>query len=155
MQISKTDFIHYLNCPKSFWLLKHKPDDYPHGEFSDYMKKLTSEGYEVEGFFRSLLQSQADADRYSFQSIFQTERGLYAKADAIRDNGDGTINLYEVKSSTSVKKNGQHNQIKDATFQKIAPEEAGLRVAKVFIVRVSQSFPCLIHTFDLCGHLLV
>jgi hypothetical protein len=27
--------------------LKHKPDKYPHGEFSDYMKKLTFEGYEV------------------------------------------------------------------------------------------------------------
>lgn len=140
MQISKTDFIHYLNCPKSLWLLKHKPDDYPHGEFSDYMKKLTAEGYEVEGFFRSLLRSQADADRYSFQSIFQTERGLYAKADAIRENGDGRINLFEVKSSTSVKKNGQHNQIKDATFQKIAAEEVGLRVAKVFIVHLNKDY---------------
>jgi hypothetical protein len=38
----------------------------------------------------------------------------------IRDNGDGTINLYEVKSSTSVKSSGQHNKIKDAAFQKIA-----------------------------------
>lgn len=140
MQISKTDFIHFLNCPKSLWLLKHKPDDYPHGEFSDYMKKLTAEGYEVEDYFRSLLQSQADAERYSFQSIFATKRGLYAKADAIRDNGDGTINLYEVKSSTSVKKNGQHNQIKDATFQKIAAEEAGLSVSKVFIVHLNKDY---------------
>ncbi|WP_306737630.1 hypothetical protein, partial [Marimonas arenosa] len=140
MQISKTDFIHYLNCPKSLWLLKHKPDEYPHGEFSDYMKKLTAEGYEVEGFFRSLLQSQADADSYSFQSVFQTRRGLYAKADAIRENGDGTINLYEVKSSTSVKRNGQHNQIKDAAFQKIAAEETSLRVSKVFIVHLNKDY---------------
>ena len=140
MQISKTDFIHYLNCPKSLWLLKQKPDKYPHGEFSDYMKKLTSEGYEVEAFAQKLIKNQPDAASYSFQSVFQTQRGLYAKADVIRDNGDGTINLYEVKSSTSVKKAGPHNQIKDAAFQKVAAEEAGLKIAKVFIVHLNKDY---------------
>jgi hypothetical protein len=140
MEISKTDFIHYLNCPKSLWLLKYKPDRYPHGEFSDYMKKLTAEGYEVEAYALKLIINQSDAASYSFQSVFQTQRGLYAKADLIRDNGDGTINLYEVKSSTSVKKGGQHNQIKDAAFQKIAAEEAGLQVARVFIVHLNKDY---------------
>ncbi len=95
MQISKTDFIHYLNCPKSLWLLKHKPDQYPHGEFSDYMKKLTSEGYDVEAQAQKLIHSQPDAASYSFQSVFQTPQGLYAKADVIRDNGDGIINFLD------------------------------------------------------------
>jgi hypothetical protein len=140
MQISKTDFIHHLNCPKSLWLLKHKPDKYPHGEFSDYMKKLTFEGYEVEAYVKKLIKNQPNAASYSFQSIFQTQRGLYAKADVIRDNGDGTINLYEVKSSTSVKSSGQHNQIKDAAFQKIAAEETGLKVARVFIVHLNKDY---------------
>jgi hypothetical protein len=58
----------------------------------------------------------------------------------IRDNGDGTINLYEVKSSTSVKSSGQHNQIKDAAFQKIAAEETGLKVARVFIVHLNKDY---------------
>ena len=140
MQISKTDFIHYLNCPKSLWLLKHKPDQYPHGEFSDYMKKLTAEGYEVEDYVQKLIKNQPDAASYSFQSVFQTQRGLYAKVDVIRDNGDGTINLYEVKSSTSVKNSGQHNQIQDAAFQKRAAEEAGLQVARVFIVHLNKDY---------------
>jgi len=48
MQLSKTDFIQYLNCPKSLWWLRHEPDSYPHGEFSVFMQKLTREGYEVE-----------------------------------------------------------------------------------------------------------
>lgn len=104
------------------------------------MKKLTAEGYEVEGWCRLFLQSQADAERYSFQSIFATQRGLYAKADAVRCNDDGTINLYEVKSSTSVKKSGKHNQIKDATFQKIAAEEASVTVSKVFIVHLNKDY---------------
>lgn len=140
MQISKTDFIQYLNCPKSLWLLKHSPEQFPHGDFSDYMKKLTAEGYEVEAYVQQLLNSQADAGTYSYQSIFRTERGLYAKADVTRDNGDGTISLYEIKSSTSVKRGGQHNQIKDAAFQKIVAEESGLKVAKVFIVHLNKDY---------------
>ena len=140
MYISKTDFIHYLNCPKSLWLLKHKPDQYPHGKFSDYMKKLTAEGFEVEAIVQKLIKNAPDAASYSFQSVFQTQHGLYAKADMIRDNRVGTIDLYEVKSSTSVKKGGQHNQIKDAAFQKIAAEEAGLEVARVFIVHLNKDY---------------
>jgi hypothetical protein len=103
-------------------------------------KKLTAEGYEVEAYVQALLKAHSDAASYSFQSVFQTQRGLYAKADVTRDNGDGTINLYEVKSSTSVKNNGQHNQIKDAAFQKIAAEEAGLKIARVFIVHLNKDY---------------
>ena len=125
---------------KSLWLLKHKPGQYPHGEFSDYMKKLTAEGYQVEAYVQALLNSRPDAASYSFQSVFQSPRGLYAKADVTRDNGDGTINLYEVKSSTSVKKSGQHNQIKDAAFQKLASEECGQPVGKVFIVHLNKDY---------------
>ncbi|MCP4096042.1 MAG: DUF2779 domain-containing protein [Planctomycetaceae bacterium] len=140
MQFSKTDFIHYLKCPKSLWLLKHKPNIYPYGEFSDYAKKISAEGYEVEKYAQTLLSAQPDADTYSFQSIFQTERGLYARADVTRDNGDGTINIYEIKSSTSVKRGSQHNQIKDAAFQKIAAIEAGAKVASIFIVHLNKHY---------------
>jgi hypothetical protein len=87
MQNSKTDFIHHLNCPKLLWLLKHKPNKYPHGEFSDYMKKLTFEVYKVEAYVQELIKNQPNAAFYSFPSIFQTQPGLYAKADVIRDNG--------------------------------------------------------------------
>jgi len=140
MQFSKTDFIHYLNCPKSLWLLKHKPDLYPHGEFSDYAKKIAAEGYEVEAYVQAFLGAPPESDTFSFQSVFQTKRGLYARADVTRENGDGTINIYEVKSSTSVKDGSQHNQIKDAAFQKIAAAETGAKVDKVFIVHLNKEY---------------
>ncbi len=109
MQISKTDFIQYLHCPRSIWLKKHKPDAYPHGEFTDYAKKLVAEGHEVEGYVRDLISARDDADRFSFQSVFEAKRGLYAKADMVRDNEDGSISIYEIKSSTSVKTDAKHN----------------------------------------------
>ena len=140
MQLSKTDFIHFLNCPKSLWLLKHKPSAYPYGDFSGFMKKIAAEGYEVEDQVRVYLDAQPDASSYSWQVIFQTASGLYAKADVIRHNVDGTINIYEVKSSTSVKKDPKHNQIKDAAFQKIIAEETGAKVAKVFVVHLNKEY---------------
>lgn len=140
MQLSKTNFIQYLNCPNSIWLLKNKPDNYPHGEFSDYEKKIAAEGYEVEEYVKQLLENRHDANAYSYQTVFQTDRGLYAKADVTRDNSDGTINLYEVKSSTSVKKTPHHNQIKDAAFQKITAEDGGVNIKNIFIVHLNGDY---------------
>ncbi len=140
MQISKTDFIQFLHCPKSLWLLKHKPEAYPHGEFSDYAEKLAAEGYELEAYVRELIEAGVDAAQFSFQTVFQTERGLYAKTDIVRENEDGTFNLYEVKSSTRVKADAKHNQIKDACFQMIAAEEVRKDVRDVFIVHLNGDY---------------
>lgn len=138
--ISKTDFIQYLNCPKSLWFLKHKPEEYPHGEFSDYARKIAAEGYEVEALAQAYLAAQDDAGHYKYQSEYQTDRGLFARADATRQNHDKTINIYEVKSSTRVKTDAKHNQLKDAAFQKITAEDAGNKVAKVFIVHLNPDY---------------
>lgn len=140
MQFSKNDFIQYLSCPKSLWLLKHKPDVYPHGEFSEYARKIVDEGHEVEAYAKALITNRPDAASYTFRSCFQTDRGPSVKVDMIRDNGDGSINIYEIKSSTSVKRNSQSNQIKGAAFQKIIAEEAGAVVASVFIVHLNRNY---------------
>ena len=140
MQLSKTDFLQYLQCPKSLWLLKRKPELYEHGSFSDYLQKIVTEGYEIEAFVEEFLSVQADADKYSFQSVFKTKTGLFAKADCTRDNDDGTINIYEVKSSTSVQRRSPQNQIKDAAFQQIVAEEAGLKVKSIFIVHLNGEY---------------
>jgi hypothetical protein len=136
MPFSKTDFTRYLQCPKSLWLLKHRPDEFPHGEFTDYAQKLTAEGTEVEEHARRLIEARDDAGRYSFQTVYETERGLHARVDMVRTNDDGSINLYEVKSSTSVKP----KQIKDACFQMLAAQELGHRVDQVFIVHLNGGY---------------
>ncbi|MDA8751251.1 DUF2779 domain-containing protein [Planktomarina temperata] len=140
MQLSKTDFLQFLHCSKSLWLLRRKPTLYLHGPFSDYLQKIVSEGYEVELYLKSLLSSQIDSDKYSYQTGFKTGDGLYAIADCTRQNEDGSIDVYEVKSSTSVQRGAPQNQIKDASFQKIAAEGAGFTVARVFIVHLNSQY---------------
>lgn len=139
MQITKTDFIQYLNCPKSLWLLKTAPDQYPHGEFSTFMQKLVREGYEVERFVQQYFES-AGYRGVSFQAVFQTDDGLFARVDVLETMSDGTVALYEIKSSASVKTDAKHNHIKDACFQKICVERAGQSVDRVFLVHLNGEY---------------
>ena len=182
--LTKTDYIHYLQCPKSLWLLKHRPEVYPHREFSDFLKKITREGYEVEEYAQRLFdggvtvagsagdggvtvaagsnagdgtaedgtagagpnaeektrQLLAAGTPVLFQATVRTDDGMLIRTDVLEQNGDGTHNLYEVKSSTRIKKDKKHNHLKDACFQVIALEKAGLPVRDVYIVHVNGEY---------------
>ena len=139
MEFTKTDFIHYLNCRKSLWLLKNSPTDYPHGEFSNFMKKLIREGHEVELYVRQFFNDSSDRV-VEFQKHFETDGKLVARVDAIEHTRDDEIILYEIKSSTSVKTDTQHNHVKDACFQKICAERTGQRIDRVFLVHLNRSY---------------
>ena len=139
MQLTKTDFIQYLKCPKSLWLLKHEPENYPAGEFSAFLEKITREGYQVEGYVKEFFQHEKT--RFAnFQSEFSSIDGLFARADVIEITQDGETILYEVKSSNRVKKDNDHNHVKDACFQKICAERSGQAIDKVFIVHLNGNY---------------
>lgn len=153
--LSKTNFIQYLNCPESLWLKKHKPDLYPEGEFSLFLEKLVKEGYEVEAFAKQLFEGGLDLPNHAsgketvnalenhkviFQANFITEEGLQARADVIEKLEDESYHLYEVKSSTSVSRSGEHNHVKDACFQKYVMEQNGLSVSKVSVIHPDKDF---------------
>jgi len=121
-------------------LLKHKPDQYPHGAFSEYIQKIIDEGYEVEEQFKRLILSGADAESHKFQHVFKSDEGLFAQADCMRDNGDGTITIYEVKSSTSIQRRSPQNHVRDAAFQRIVAERAGFLVAQVFLIHLNGDY---------------
>ncbi|WP_428408450.1 DUF2779 domain-containing protein [Hyphococcus sp.] len=153
MKLTKTDFIQYLNCPKSLWLLKREPESYLHGEFSTFLQKITREGYEVERYVRDFFD--ADKNRaVSFQHVFETDAGLFARADVIEETADGGVVLYEIKSSTSVKTDAAHNHLKDACFQKICAQRAGQKIDTVYLVHLNGEYvrngeidPSLLLTF--------
>lgn len=136
MPLTKTDFLHYLNCPKSFWLSKREPDNFPEGEFSAFQEKLVREGQDVEDYFRQFFES-AGNHNVGYQVTFESPRCLLARPDGLEVDGDGRVTLYEVKSSTSVKTDTKHNQLKDACFQKICAEQAGQRVDRVILVHLN------------------
>ena len=136
MQLSKTDFLHYQACNKSLWLLKHKPKIYPHKSHSNYDDKLAQEGYQVQKNVTTFLLRKNSGKGYVFNQKFKTADGLFAEADITSPNNDGSVDLYEVKSSSSISK----EHLIDATFQLITIERGGRSVNKVYIVHVNKEY---------------
>lgn len=67
--ITKTDYLTYLHCPESFWLMKRRPEEFPGGERSLFMEKLIKEGYEVEGHAQGLFPGAKDLGGAVLQNI--------------------------------------------------------------------------------------
>ncbi len=155
-QLTKTDFKYYLDCPESIWLLKNKPQVYPKGEFSLFAEKLIKEGYEVEAYAKQLFTNGLDLPEYGspaetqqaltdthsvyFQPSFSTNKDVFARIDILERLADGTWHIYEVKSSTSIKKDRKHRQIEDACFQKYVLKECGYVVSKVSIIHLNKEY---------------
>ncbi|AWX43615.1 hypothetical protein HME9304_00606 [Flagellimonas maritima] len=156
MQLTKTDFIHYLQCPESFWLAKKEPEKYPKGEFSIFLQKLIREGYEVESYVGELFPNAMVLDNFAdpretkeviaqggklfMQPAFVTEREVFARIDVLERLEDRTWHLYEVKSSVRVSEKPSHNHIYDVCFQKYVLEQNGLSVSKCSIIHLYEDF---------------
>lgn len=155
-QLTKTDFIQYLNCPESLWLLKNKPNVYPNGEFSLFLEKLIKEGYEVEKYAKQLFANGINIPENAspeftkgiidkggivfYQPSFSTSKGVFARIDILERLADNTWHIYEVKSSTSIKTDNKHNHLKDACFQKHVLTENGYTVSKVSIIHLNKEY---------------
>lgn len=151
-QLTKTDFIQYLNCPESLWLLKNKPNEYPKGEFSLFLEKLIKEGYEVEEYAKLLFpngvdlpensspdytQQQLNSDnKVFFQPSFSTQKGVFARIDVLEKLENNTYHIYEIKSASSIKK----GKLEDACFQKYVLQECGYNVSKVSIIHLNKDY---------------
>ncbi|ARU00881.1 DUF2779 domain-containing protein [Yoonia vestfoldensis] len=138
--LTKSDFIQYQNCPKSLWLKHNRPDVYPAGSSSSFLVKLADEGYEVEAYAKKAVSQYSDAGAYNFQRDFLTSDGLYARCDIVKSNPDGSVDIFEIKSSTSVKDDSSHSHLKDAAFQVVTAQRAGERVGKVWIVHLNKGY---------------
>ena len=136
MQLTKTNYLQFLKCPKSLWLLKHKPHLYPKSTTSKYEEKLAAEGYQVQRLVEQYLLQEEETSMHSFEKPYQTDEGLYAMADIISRNEDGSVNVYEVKSTGSINK----EHLIDATFQTITIEKSGIPVKSIYVVHLNKDY---------------
>jgi len=155
-KLTKTNFIQYLNCSKSLWLLKNKPEEYPSGEFSLFLEKLIKEGYEVEDYAQQLFPNGIKFSDFAsseitenqiknggeifFQPAFETSKGVFSRIDVLEKKKDGTWHIYEVKSSTKIKTDKKHNHLKDVCFQKYTMLENGYEVSQVSIIYLNKDY---------------
>lgn len=157
--LSKTDFLEYLQCSKCLWLKKNRPELYVPPDLTDFDKKNFDEGQEVEIFARELFPGgillEGKAEDLSvktrelidqkkspiFQATFIADGELIAKIDILEyDREKACWNIYEVKSSTKINTDRDHNHLKDVAFQKIVAERTGLAVGETYIIHLNKNY---------------
>jgi len=152
MTLSKSQYIRGLQCHKSLWLYKHKPelrrkpDAQTESLFEtgyhvgDAAKELFPGGVEVAfdpDDFNGMLEKTktliANGTEVIYEAAF-SENGIFAMADILVKNGEGW-DMYEVKASTSVKE----YHIEDASVQWYALSGA-IRLHRAYIVHINNQY---------------
>ncbi|MEX2014179.1 MAG: DUF2779 domain-containing protein [Parcubacteria group bacterium] len=160
MVISKSEFMMFLKHPAWLWLKKFAKDKLPIPDeglqalfdegtlFEEYAEKLFPEavklGYKNGGDFSgtkyyALPEETTKEIKNGTEVIMQGrfEAGnITSIFDVLEKAGDKTYNLYEIKSSTSVKP----EHISDLAFQTIVLEKAGLSVKNAYVLHVNNKY---------------
>ena len=166
MVISKSEFMMFLKHPAWLWLKKYDKSKIPIPDedlqarfdegtlFEEYAEKLFPKalklGYKNDGVFSGtkyyalpdLTKSEIEKGT---QVILQgrLETNLPAQAgnitsifDVLEKVGENIFDLYEIKSSTSVKP----DHIPDLAFQTIVLEKAGLSIRNMYVLHVNNEY---------------
>ena len=135
-RLTKTSYLRFLKCPPEFWLEYHQPLMFASEITLDH-EHLRQQGYAVEQLVKGLSRFQPnEMIAVDFQRTFQTAE-VSARSDVVvTDKISGEIDIYEIKSSSSVKE--EHYQ--DVAFQRIAAERAGSRVRNVYVVTLNGDY---------------
>ena len=152
MYLSKSQYCSAVQCPKMLWLKKNKPDVFDDScmnqavlDTGNEVGKLAQElfGEFVEVPFTKDFDEMLDTTAMLMsnntpvlaEASFSFE-GLFCRVDILRNLGDRKVELYEVKSSTSVK-----DIYKDDIFyQRYILTQLGYQVTKACIVHVNNQY---------------
>ena len=150
--LSKSDFLKYQTCPAYLWAWKNKREVVP-TDISPDTERRIEQGVEVEAYARQLfpdgilVEDKLEAAKEQtdklieqkaktiFQATVITNDGLLAMADILQYE-DGGWNLYEVKSTTKIKK----EHLMDSTFQLVAFEAAGYKINSVNLIYLNKDY---------------
>lgn len=139
MTISKSDFLIYLDSPRHLWAFKH--DRVPLQERNAYLDHLSAQGYEVEKWALKYLANclvpkyNALSEDVLIQQTVTTEH-FEARADIlIRQHGSDIWDIYEIKSSTEIKKEHYY----DVTFQTLVFDEQ-YKIGHVFVMHLNRDY---------------
>lgn len=135
-RLTKTAYLRFLKCPPEFWLEHHQPLLFTE-EIKLEHEHLRQQGYAVEQLVKQLSRFQAnDEISVDFQRTFQTA-DLAARSDiVVTDNATGAIDIFEIKSSASVKE----DHYDDVAFQKIVAERTDARVRRSHVITMNGEY---------------
>ena len=132
---TKSDFLEFRACKESFWLSKNKPDLLPKSALSDFDLMLMQDGFDIEKCVNLWVNSWEDCSNIKAQMNFTSPCGLEVRTDLIRQVDDMTVDIFEIKSSSSTR-----GYIEDVAFQTIAIERSGVSVRNAYLIHVDSSY---------------
>ena len=103
-------------------------------------------------FFRDYYETKEsdtnEVNEVVYEGVVKTQSGEYCAADILRNNGNGTWDLIEVKSTTTVKNKGvgprggarKDSHIVDISFQRYVFEKAGIKINRCFIMMLNKEY---------------
>jgi len=160
MVISKSEFMMFLKHPAWLWLKKYDKNKIPIPDedlqarfdegtlFETYAEKLFPDavklGYKNDGEFSGTKYyalpelTKAELEKKTkvlMQGRLEVEN-ITSIFDVLERVGENVFDLYEIKSSTSVKP----EHIPDLAFQTIVLEKAGLSIRHMFVLHVNNEY---------------
>jgi len=152
MTLSKSQYIRGLQCHKSLWLYKNRPElrDAPNSQtessfntgydVGDLAKELFPNGVEIEfnsnnfnGMIEKTKELIANGTEVIYEATFK-EDGIFAMADILVKNGKAW-DIYEVKASTHTKE----YHINDTSIQWYALSKT-INLNRAYVVHINNKY---------------
>ncbi|NCC71053.1 hypothetical protein EOM09_05720, partial [bacterium] len=147
--LTKTLFVAGTRCPKLMYYLYHFPKEIPKDSLGAEFRKKHGNivGETIKGLFPETLDISKESDQTKLllteenkdKIIFEASvkhNNLFARADVLFPNKDGTFDIIEVKSDTKVK----DEHIPDVSFQKYVFQKAGYNINKCYLLHINNDY---------------
>lgn len=156
MNLSKSKYCSAVQCPKMLWLKTNKPEEFDESVINqnvlttgnmvgDLAMSLLGDFVEVTTITDGKLDLKAMIEKTEVEVKNGTENiaeasfsynGLYCAVDILKNKGNKDVEIYEVKSSTSV-----HDiYLDDVAYQNYVLTNLGFNVEKICVVHIDSSY---------------
>lgn len=151
LNLSKSKYCSAVQCPKMLWLKKHMPEAFDDSVINQSILETGNEvGDLAMGLFGAYTEvpfgDLADMIKVTEELIHSGEPiiaeasfsygGLFCSVDILKNLGNNCVEIYEVKSSTSVK----DIYLEDASYQCYVLTKLGYTVKRVCIVHINSKY---------------
>ncbi|MCA9496321.1 MAG: DUF2779 domain-containing protein, partial [Nanoarchaeota archaeon] len=149
--LSKSNYLLGLTCPKSLWIKINQPEKLPEIDKStqhrfdeghivgEFAKQLFPKGIEIKSFkYDDVINdtlNEIDKRVPLFEAGFRFNN-CFTRPDIMLPVGKDSWEIYEVKSTTSVKE----EHIEDLAFQKYVYENSGLKIKNYYVVYLDNEY---------------